>query len=107
RYSRRECESLRHLLSTGPGRPSSRRHRNARARGESGDITLHQSALQADPELRNQLRRQLQDFLPELALPAWEDERVGLLTFSMDGEPILGPIQQLPGLYVAVAFHSG
>ena len=25
----------------------------------------------------------------------------------MDGEPILGPIKRLPGLYVAVAFHSG
>jgi sarcosine oxidase subunit beta len=32
---------------------------------------------------------------------------VGLLTFSSDGEPILGPIASLEGLYVGVAFHSG
>jgi glycine/D-amino acid oxidase-like deaminating enzyme len=70
-------------------------------------LDFHQSALQVDPELRNQLRCQLQNCLPDRALPAWEDEKVGLLTFSIDGEPILGPIQQLPGLYVAVAFHSG
>jgi glycine/D-amino acid oxidase-like deaminating enzyme len=57
--------------------------------------------------LKNQLRRRLQQFLPDRALPAWEDEKVGLLTFSMDGEPILGPIKQAPGLYLAVAFHSG
>jgi glycine/D-amino acid oxidase-like deaminating enzyme len=70
-------------------------------------LDFHQSALHADPELRNHLRHRLQQFLPERALPAWEDEKVGLLTFSMDGEPILGPIKRLPGLYVAVAFHSG
>ena len=39
RHSRRECESLWHLLPSGHGRPSPRRHRNARARGVSGEIT--------------------------------------------------------------------
>ena len=37
----------------------------------------------------------------------WESHRVGLLTFSADNEPILGPIASLEGLYVGVAFHSG
>jgi glycine/D-amino acid oxidase-like deaminating enzyme len=78
-----------------------------RAENPVTSLDFHQSALQADPELRNHLRRHLQDFLPDWALPAWEDEKVGLLTFSMDGEPILGPVKQLPGLYLAVAFHSG
>ncbi len=26
---------------------------------------------------------------------------------SMDGEPILGPVEKFPGLHMAVAFHSG
>ena len=30
-----------------------------------------------------------------------------LLAFSIDGEPICGPVKQLAGLYVGVAFHSG
>jgi sarcosine oxidase subunit beta len=25
----------------------------------------------------------------------------------MDGEPILGPVRELPGLFVGAAFHSG
>jgi sarcosine oxidase subunit beta len=70
-------------------------------------LDFHQSALQADSGLRNQLRSRLRQFLPDRELPVWEDEKVGLLTFSMDGEPILGPVKQLPGLYLAVAFHSG
>ena len=26
---------------------------------------------------------------------------------SMDGEPVLGPVARLPGLYIGTAFHSG
>jgi glycine/D-amino acid oxidase-like deaminating enzyme len=46
-------------------------------------------------------------YAPALAGASWEFERVGLLTFSMDGEPILGPVAQLPGFYTGLAFHSG
>jgi glycine/D-amino acid oxidase-like deaminating enzyme len=35
------------------------------------------------------------------------EEKVGLLAFSLDGEPILGRIDALPGLFVGTAFHSG
>ena len=45
--------------------------------------------------------------LPALGDASWESERVGLITFSLDLEPILGPVAALPGLYVGVAFHSG
>lgn len=45
--------------------------------------------------------------VPELRNVQFESERVGLLAFSMDGEPILGPVAALPGFYVALAFHSG
>ena len=37
----------------------------------------------------------------------WEIEKAGLLSFSRDGEPVLGPVDRFPGLYVGVAFHSG
>lgn len=38
---------------------------------------------------------------------SWEIEKAGLLSFSADGEPVLGPVERFPGLYVGVAFHSG
>jgi len=70
-------------------------------------LDFHQSSLSVDPDLRRELRNRMQILLPGQALPSWEEEKIGLLTFSLDGEPILGPVGQLPGLFVAVAFHSG
>jgi len=32
---------------------------------------------------------------------------VGIICFSVDGEPVLGEVKPLPGLYVGTAFHSG
>ena len=71
----------------------------------SGDF--HQSELTVGPELGAQLRNYLTPLMPVLASTTWEERRVGLLTFSSDGEPILGPVAQLPGFYVGLAFHSG
>jgi glycine/D-amino acid oxidase-like deaminating enzyme len=65
------------------------------------------ASVSADPALRNTLKRNLVSLLPALDKTTWDVERVGLLTFSMDGEPILGPVKQLPGFYLAAAFHSG
>lgn len=70
-------------------------------------LNFHQSALSAPPGLRDQLMRDFVPMVPALGGASWETESVGLLTFAMDGEPILGPVSRLPGLYVAVAFHSG
>ena len=70
-------------------------------------LDFHMSALSAAPELRDQLTRDFVPLVPALGTTSWATERVGLLTFSMDGEPILGPVAGLPGLYVGVAFHSG
>ena len=36
-----------------------------------------------------------------------EMEKVGLLTNALGGEPILGPVDRFPGLYVCFALHSG
>ena len=65
------------------------------------------SELGTAPGLQEDLRRRLQMLLPAVNAPAWDSEKIGLLTFSSDGEPILGAIEQLPGLFVGLAFHSG
>lgn len=64
--------------------------------------------LSAAPALREELRASLQALVPTLAAElVWDHERVGLITFSADGEPLLGPVRALPGLFVGAAFHSG
>lgn len=70
-------------------------------------LDFHMSELSASPELRDNLLQTFTPVLPALACASWESERVGLITFSLDLEPILGPVPALPGLYVGVAFHSG
>jgi sarcosine oxidase, subunit beta len=67
----------------------------------------HMSKVSAPASLRDALVAKFESFTPDLKRTSWETEKVGLLTFSMDGEPILGPVAQFPGLYVAMAFHSG
>lgn len=65
------------------------------------------TAVSAPPGLREQMTRDFAPCAPILARVSWEEERVGLIAFSMDGEPILGPVGRLPGFYVGCAFHSG
>ncbi|MEJ1972443.1 MAG: FAD-binding oxidoreductase [Lacunisphaera sp.] len=57
--------------------------------------------------LRVTAAERMSEFLPALRTAKWEFERVGLISFSMDGEPILGPVSAVPGLFVGAAFHSG
>jgi glycine/D-amino acid oxidase-like deaminating enzyme len=57
--------------------------------------------------VRDDAVQRLTSLAPVLANVGWERESVGLICFSMDGEPILGPVAALPGLFVAGAFHSG
>lgn len=68
---------------------------------------FHMSAVRAAPELPATLLRNFKTLVPALKQTSWASERVGLLTFSMDGEPILGLVAALPGFYIGVAFHSG
>jgi glycine/D-amino acid oxidase-like deaminating enzyme len=70
-------------------------------------IDFNMSAVSAAPELKDRAMSDFTPYAPALVHTTWEYERVGLLTFSMDGEPILGPVGQLPGFYTALAFHSG
>jgi glycine/D-amino acid oxidase-like deaminating enzyme len=68
---------------------------------------FHMTALTVDPALKQQIMRDFVGLLPALGRTELETESVGLIAFSMDAEPILGPVDALPGLYVGAAFHSG
>jgi len=68
---------------------------------------FHLSALTAPALLKDQIRTNFTPYVPALESVGWEIDKIGLLTFAIDGEPILGPVTQLPGLFVGVAFHSG
>lgn len=71
------------------------------------DAVFHMSALSAPAGIADEMHRRFSNLVPALATTTWESEKVGLLTFASDGEPILGPVSRLPGLFVGVAFHSG
>jgi len=47
------------------------------------------------------------EFMPALRGLRWESARVGLLSFSLDGEPIVGPVPGVEGLFTGICFHSG
>lgn len=70
-------------------------------------IHFQMSTASASPELKDQAMVDFTPYVPALGQTEWEFERVGLLTFAMDGEPILGPVRGVPGLYTGLAFHSG
>ena len=78
-----------------------------RAEERVGDPAFHMSTLSAPQSVRTRLSANLTPLIPKLAATRWESEQVGLISFSLDGEPILGTVPQLPGLVVGAAFHSG
>jgi dimethylglycine dehydrogenase len=71
------------------------------------DAAFRMDDLSAPLETRDDAAERLKTLVPALAHAHWERASVGLICFSMDGEPILGPVAALPGLFVAGAFHSG
>lgn len=70
-------------------------------------LAFQLTELSTPPGLVAGLHQRLSPVLPSLDGVKFQDEKVGLLTFSMDGEPILGPLRNLPGLILGLAFHSG
>jgi sarcosine oxidase subunit beta len=70
-------------------------------------LDFHMSSVSAPAEVKQLLTQTMTPLLPRLAQTTWESERVGLIAFSVDGEPILGPLEQFPGLIVGCGFHSG
>lgn len=69
--------------------------------------TFRMTALTAPPSVQEKLAADLTPLVPALARTRWETEKVGLIAFALDGEPLLGPLAQLPGLFLGCAFHSG
>ena len=70
-------------------------------------LDFQMSALDAPEQLKDNLVANLTPLVPTLGQTEWESEQVGLICFSMDGEPILGPVDGCPGLLLGCAFHSG
>ena len=70
-------------------------------------LDFRMTELAVPPAVGAALTTNMTPLLPILAQTIWESEKVGLIAFSLDGEPILGPVQGLPGLYLGCAFHSG
>lgn len=68
---------------------------------------FHMSALTVPATVQRKLAADLTPLVPSLGRTQWETEKVGLIAFALDGEPILGPLAPLPGLYLGCAFHSG
>jgi len=71
------------------------------------DRSFEMSSILPPPGLNNVARTDLLPLVPVADRSKWEIEKAGLLSFSLDGEPIVGPVERFPGLYVGVAFHSG
>ena len=69
--------------------------------------TFQMSALTVPPSVQEKLAADLTPLVPALGRTRWETEKVGLIAFALDGEPLLGPLTQLPGLFLGCAFHSG
>jgi len=68
---------------------------------------FHMSALTVPGTVPVKLAADLTPLVPRLGQTQWETEKVGLIAFALDGEPLLGPLAQLPGIYLGCAFHSG
>lgn len=74
---------------------------------EAPDAAFHMNSLSAPVETPSWLRQRFTPFLPCLESVAWDGEKVGLISYAADGEPLLGPIEGVSGLYVGASFHSG
>ena len=68
---------------------------------------FHMSELTTPSELRDETAAVFTSTFPIVEDLSWESEQVGLISFSMDGEPLLGPVDSAPGLFVGLGFHSG
>lgn len=72
-----------------------------------GDFTYRLDRLAEEPQALEGVLARFGEFAPVLHRARWATRKVGLLSFSMDSEPILGPFATVEGLFVGVCFHSG
>ena len=77
-------------------------------RQESGmpSVAFRMGELSTPSGFSDNLRDRVKPLLPILERRAFMNEKVGLISFTMDGEPILGSVPELPGLLVGASFHS-
>ena len=94
-------------LGTGDARLLAGGETEERPEERVDDLDFHMAGLSAPKSLRARLAANLAPLVPKLAGTKWETEQVGLISFSLDGEPVLGTLPQLSGLVVGAAFHSG
>lgn len=79
----------------------------ARPEFRVNDLGFRLDELSDQEGLRERAIERFREFFPPLATVRWESAHVGLLSFSLDGEPILGPVPGCSGLFVGLCFHSG
>jgi len=65
------------------------------------------SDLQPDPRAVTHLKEHFANRVPLLQGAEWDYHRVGLISFAMDSNPVIGPVPGLGNMYVGVNFHSG
>lgn len=70
-------------------------------------VDFRMDGLDVADEVAQGLQTTLTPLVPALGQTTWADQQVGLICFSVDGEPTLGPVAGYPGLWVGGAFHSG
>jgi sarcosine oxidase subunit beta len=68
---------------------------------------FHMSELSTPLRFRDSVAARLANLIPVMENVKWSSEHIGLLAFSVDQEPIVGPVGQLPGLFMGISFHSG
>ena len=70
-------------------------------------LNFDMAELKTPESVREKMTDNLTPLVPTLTKTKWDSEKVGLISFSIDGEPILGAVDGLKGLFVSAAFHSG
>lgn len=78
-----------------------------RPESETPSLAFGMDELRAPRGFSDSLHDKVQPLLPALKHIRFTEERVGLISFAMDGEPVLGAAPQLPGLLLGASFHSG
>ena len=78
-----------------------------RAEFKLPSLDFGMAGLSAPPGFSDDLRAKVEPLLPALKRLPFAEERVGLISFSLDGEPVLGALPGLSGLLIGAAFHSG
>jgi len=53
------------------------------------------------------LKEHFTNRVPLLQRTEWDYHRVGLISFAMDSNPVIGPVPGLGNFYIGVNFHSG